>query len=228
MRILYKLGGLKRRLLGLTLFIIILGGVINTQAKDLGKVGTSFVIEEESFTAMMKRKLADIDIEEHNKKMKQIAIDRVNEPQAVSGISKAIKNNSFYYDPTYTLEKDAVLPCGKVLYKAGTRVNPLEHMDLERRLIFIDSRDKSQVEWLIERLDRKSSIDPRTDSIEDRVILVGGSVLKLKEEVRNEHADKIYFDQNGEFVKRLNISAVPAIAIQDGISIRIEEVKIDD
>lgn len=66
--------------------------------------------------------------------MTAIVRDRVNNPKAVEGIKPAIKARVFHFDPTYTLDQDAVLPCGKALHKAGTRVNPLEHMELNRRM----------------------------------------------------------------------------------------------
>lgn len=205
-------------------------------AKDLGKRGNVFEIKEESFIAMMKRKLESVDIEKHQQKMENIAKDRVNNPTPVSGIKKATEGRVFYFDPTYELKEDAILPCGKVLHRAGTRVNPLEYMDLERRLFFIDSRDTTQVKWLLEQLDNGPTSENAANAtaaetapvIEDRVILVGGSVLQLKEEIREEHKDKIYFDQNGEIVGRFGIQHVPAIAQQEAMRIRIEEVKIDD
>lgn len=70
------------------------------------------------------------------------AKDRVNNPIPVNGINPATKDRIFYFDPTYILVKDAVLPCDKILHKAGVSVNPLEHMDLNRRLLFIDGRQQ--------------------------------------------------------------------------------------
>ena len=104
-----------------------------------------------------------------------------------------MKNHQFlvYHDlalnndgeQSITLEEDAVLPCGQILHKAGTKVNPLEH-------------------------------------------LVGGSALKLKEELDKEHVDKVYFDQAGELTTKFDIKASPAIAWQEDFRIRIEEIKL--
>ena len=62
--------------------------------------------------------------------------------------------------------------------------------------------------------------------IEDRVILVGGSVSKLKEELGETHADKVYFDQSGELTNRFGIKASPAIVMQEGLQLKIEEVEV--
>ena len=195
-----------------------------TMANDLGKLGNTFKIEEEAFTLMMKRKLAEIDMEAEREKMQKIAIDRVENPVPVIGITGAAENRTFYFDPTYTLDEDAVLPCGRVLHKAGTKVNPLEHMDLNRRLFFIDSREASQVEWLQEQLN--NPLPEQKEPVEDRIILVGGSVFKLKEILGQKHEDKVYFDQSGELTTRFGIKHSPAIAVQEGLKIRIDEINL--
>lgn len=193
-------------------------------AKDLGKVANTFEIIEEPFSVMMKRKLEQIDMEKERKKMESIARDRVENPIPVAGIIESQESRTFYYDPTYTLEEDAVLPCGKVLYKAGTKVNPLDHMDLNRRLFFVDSRKENQIEWLEGQLN--NPINNQKEIIEDRIILVGGSVFKLKEKLGEKHADKIYFDQSGELTTKFGIKAVPAVALQEDKKIRIDEIFI--
>jgi conjugal transfer pilus assembly protein TraW len=193
-------------------------------ANDLGKLGSTFKIEEEAFTLMMKRKLAEIDMEAEREKMQKIAIDKVENPTPVIGITGAGENRTFYFDPTYTLDEDAVLPCGKILHKAGTTVNPLEHMDLNRRLFFVDSREANQVEWLQEQLN--NPLPEQKEPIEDRIILVGGSVFKLKELLGQKHEDKVYFDQSGELTTRFGIKHSPAIAVQEELKIRIDEINL--
>ncbi len=207
--------------------IILIGLVVPTlaMAKDLGKVANTFEIVEEPFSTMMRRKLEQIDMEAERKKMEAIARDRVENPVPVAGIIEAQESRTFYYDPTYTLEEDAILPCGKVLHKAGTKVNPLEHMDLNRRLFFIDSRKEDQVEWLQEQL--STPIQDQKEIIEDRIILVGGSVFKLKEKLGEQHADKVYFDQSGELTTKFGIKYSPAIALQEDKKIRIDEINLN-
>ena len=206
-------------------FLLIVFGIVEiTMANDLGKLGNTFKIEEEAFTLMMKRKLAEIDMEAERERMQKIAIDRVENPVPVIGITGAGENRTFYFDPTYRLDEDAVLPYGKVLHKAGTTVNPLEHMDLNRRLFFIDSREATQVEWLQEQLN--NPLPEQKEPVEDRIILVGGSVFKLKEDLGQKHEDKVYFDQSGELTTRFGIKHSPAIASQEGLKIRIDEINL--
>ena len=204
--------------------MIIFALALSANGNDLGKLGNTFKIEEEAFTQMMKRKLAEIDMEAAREKMQKIAIDRVENPAPVIGITVVTENRTFYFDPTYTLDEDAVLPCGKILHKAGTTVNPLEHMDLNRRLFFVDSREATQVEWLQEQLN--NPLPEQKEPVEDRIILVGGSVFKLKEDLGQKHEDKVYFDQSGELTTRFGIKHSPAIASQEGLKIRIDEINL--
>lgn len=201
------------RVICLNMFFLLIC-VNSTAAKDFGKYGASFAIEEEGFIAMIQRKLKTIDIEEHNRKMVDIARDRVTNPARVEGITKAEEDREFYYDPTYILKEDIKLPCGKLLQKSGTSVNPLEYMKFDRRLIFIDGRDHSQLEWLRNR--------KVIDRVVDRVILVGGKILELQENLNRE----LYFDQAGEITSRLGIKHVPAIVEAERDKLKINEVKI--
>lgn len=215
---------MNRKVSYILFLLIVIGSNNRTFAVDLGKRGMTFGVKEEGFVAMMIRKLKNLDLEKENEKMQALARNRVENPVAVDGIKPATKDRSFYYDPTYTLEEDVVLPCGKVLYKAGTKVNPLDHMDLERRIIFVDGRESKQINWLKEILNEKNKDVEHNQKAEDRIILVGGSVLKVQEQI----GEQVYFDQMGELTTKFGIKASPAIAVQEGKKLNIEEVKLDD
>lgn len=195
-------------------------------ATDFGVMGQTFNIEEESFVVMMKKRLDRVDMEVEKQKIQAKAKEQVENPLPVSGISNATEDKVFYFDPTYTLDKDMVLPCGKIIHKAGTKVNPLEHIDLNRRLFFIDSREEAQIVWLKEQLNNQLLIKEQTEQVEDRIILIGGSVFKLKELLGKEHEDKVYFDQAGELTKKFNITHIPAVLTQEGKYLKIVETSI--
>ena len=197
-----------------------------TFAKDFGTQGHIYQITEQEFLQMIAERLNKIDIKKEQEKMQRVVRDRVQNPRAVEAVKPAAATRSFYFDPTYTLDKDVVLPCGKVLHKAGTQVNPLEHMDLNRRMLFIDGREVGQIKWLKEQLD--NPLQEQKEPVEDRVILVGGSVLKLKEIVGDEHKNKVYFDQNGELTTRFGITGSPAVVVQDGLRLKIDEIKLTE
>ena len=199
---------------------------ISANATDFGTQGASFKVIEEPFIQMMKNRMEKVDMEAKKEEIQKRAKYKVENPNPVKNIKPATKDRTFYFDPSYTLDKDAVLPCGKILHKAGATVNPLEHMDLNRRMFFVDGRNNDQIEWLKEQLKTPS---PKVNNqiIEDRVILIGGSVFKLKEELGDSDEDKVYFDQGGELTTRFGIKASPAIVVQDGgMQLKIEEVSL--
>lgn len=195
-------------------------------AKDFGKHSHSFPIKEEGFVTMITRKLQSVDLDKENKKIELIARERVENPTPVKWILPATKTREFFHDPTYVLLKDIVLPCGQVLHKAGSSVNPLDHFDLERRLFFVDARVMEQLEWLREKLQELSTDDFRDKENEDerdKIILVGGSVFKAQEYL----GKTVYFDQNGELTSKFGIKASPAVVEQEGKMLKIIEFHLE-
>jgi conjugal transfer pilus assembly protein TraW len=190
-------------------------------AKDFGNRGANYPVAEESILVSLQRKFAELDLKKEEERMRSIAEERVRNPAPVSGIIPAKETREFWHDPTYILTEDAVLPCGRVLYKAGTRVNPLDYMYLDRRLFFIDGREEKQVEWLKGQLLPDSSSGAK--KIEDRIILVGGS----PPEVQDKLGFEVYFDQGGELTTRFGIRGSPAVAEQAGKNLKIVEVAVD-
>ncbi len=208
------------------LLIITIVSISSTMAEDFGVRGHVYKISEQAFLAMIEQRLQTIDMKKEQAKMTQIAKDRIENPAPIENIKPAIKNRIFYYDPTYRLDKDAILPCGKILHKAGTIINPLQHMDLNRRIFFIDTRKKNQVTWIKEQL--RNPLPAQDGKIEDRIILIGGSPFKLKEEIGKDHEDKVYFDQAGELSSKFGIKSSPALVVQDALNLRIEEILLND
>ena len=199
---------------------------LSANAKDFRTQGHSYQITEQEFLQMIAERLNKIDIKKEQEKMQGVVRDRVKNPRAVEAVKPAAATRSFYFDPTYTLDQDVVLPCGKILHKAGTKVNPLEHMDLNRRLLFIDARKIEQVKWLREELDKP--LPDQKEPVEDRVILVGGSPSTLKELLKDEHKHKVYFDQGGELTTRFGITGSPAVVVQEGLRLKIDEIKLTE
>ena len=211
---------MKKAGIAIVLYVFILSNSVS--AKDFGNRGGNYPVAEESILLSLQRKLGALDLKKEEERMRKAAEERVKNPAPVSGIVPAKETREFWHDPTYILTEDAVLPCGRVLYRAGTRVNPLDYMDLGRRLFFVDGREKKQVEWLKSRLLPDSSSGE--NKIEDRIILVGGSPVELQDKLGFE----VYFDQAGELTTRFGIKGSPALAEQDGKSLKIVEVALDE
>ena len=216
----------KKFVFGSIKLLMIFSISLSAAAKDFGTQGHSYQITEQEFLQMIAERLNKIDMKKEQEKMQKVVRDRVENPRAIEAVKPATSTRSFYFDPTYTLDKDVVLPCGKILHRAGTQVNPLEHMDLNRRLLFIDARRIEQVKWLREELDKP--LPDQKEAVEDKVILVGGSPSTLKKLLKDEHKNKVYFDQNGELTARFGITGSPAVVVQDGLRLKIDEIKLTE
>ena len=210
---------MKKAYMAMVLYISTFSNIVF--AKDFGNRGANYPVAEESILLSLQRKFAALDLKKEGERMRNIAEERVRNPIPVSGIMPAKETREFWHDPTYILTEDALLPCGRVLYKAGTRVNPLDYMYLDRRLFFIDGREEKQVEWLKGQLLPDSSSGAK--KIEDRIILVGGSPPEIQDKLGFE----VYFDQGGELTTRFGIRGSPAVAEQAGKNLKIVEVAVD-
>jgi conjugal transfer pilus assembly protein TraW len=206
-------------------------------AKDFGTQSTTFPIKEEGFLSMIQRRLASIDITAHQKKMSEVVTKSVEEPKAVANITKASKTTTHYFDPSYSLDHDVILPSGELLYTAGTRVNPLDHLSWTGKMVFIDARDQSQVRWLREHHFKQtlkhedSSLNKELqfvteikDQDDDKIILVGGKPLQLAKDINYQ----VYFDQFAELSNRFSIIHVPAIVEQEDKKLKITQINIGD
>ena len=203
--------------------INLFGVTATTEAKDFGVKGHTHNIAETPFLQMVAARLQNVDLVKERQKMEMIAKDRIQNPRPVEGRTAATKDSAFFFDPTYVLDEDVILPCGKVLYKAGTAVNPLEHMQFNRRLFFIDSREKEQIKWLKDRLKNLSTqLDDQKERIENKIILVGGSSLKLEDQLK----EPVYFDQSGVLTAKFGIKHSPALVQQARNLLKIEEFKL--
>ena len=203
-----------------TLIILIVSISVPALAKDFGTRGHTYNIIEQPFLQMIDERLKKVDMDAERKKMEEKVKDRVHNPQAIDGISPSTKSRTFYFDPTYTLYEDAVLPCGKILHKAGTKVNPLEQMQLNRRMFFVDGRKPEQIKWL--KVQLNNPLQGGDEPVLDKIILVGGSPLKLKDEL----GIGVYYDQQGSLSTKFGIKHSPAIVQQDGLLLKIEEIKL--
>jgi len=203
------------------LLVLALSFAFKAGAENLGIRGAVFNILEQPFIQMMQSRLAKIDVSAMEQSMTKGAQQRINRPKGIN-FSEAEEDRVFYFDPTYVLLQDAKLPCGKILHKAGASVNPLDYISLERCMYFIDGTLPHQVAWLKERLE-----NDKGGLIQNRVILVAGSVFEVQKTLGSELQDIVFFDQAGELSRKFGIKASPAIAMQEGKMIRIEEKKLE-
>jgi conjugal transfer pilus assembly protein TraW len=186
--------------------------------KDLGVHGHTFPILEEDLLSHIEHKLAHLQksgiIDEQRDRLTKKATAYLHNPQPVTFLKKTTHPRVAYFDPTILVPYDLKDHKGQIFYKAGTLFNPLTVRKLSKVLIFLASDDLEQVAWLKERL--KILTQPTT------LILVAGNPIALEADLKQV----CYFDQEGRLTRKLKITQIPAIVQQDGLKLRIEEIKL--
>ena len=186
-------------------------------AIDAGRVGPVYGIREPDFLDEIARTVkAKVDSGEW-KRLQEEARRRATaglaNPRPIAGITTATTRRTWLFDPSVVLSKSIPDANGRVMYPAGTRVNPLDTVSLPQPLLFFDGRDPQQITVALGLMRQyKGAITP---------ILVAGSWQKLGKEWHRQ----VYFDQQGKLVQQLGIQAVPALVTQEDKALRIEEFK---
>jgi conjugal transfer pilus assembly protein TraW len=111
------------------------------------------------------------------------------------------------------IDRAVVDASGRVLYPAGTRVNPLMYGGLSHRYIFIDARELAQVDFALGEVKARPG---------DAIILVAGDWVSVSKRLGSQ----AYYDQGGAMTRRFQLSKTPSIVSQDGLRLKIEEFAV--
>jgi len=197
---------------------LMLGAADGARAMDLGVIGPTYEISEPHLLQMIEQRLREKERSGELGRLEAQARERgiatVKNPPPVTGLRPTDTVRTFYFDPSFTLDRNLLGPQGELLFAAGTRKNPLEVVSLSRHLLFFDARDPRQVGRARQLIALyQGRVKP---------ILVGGSYLDL---MQSWHLP-VYYDQQGLLTRRLGITQVPALVSQDGLRLRIDELAV--
>lgn len=167
---------------------------------DLGVYGPTEQIGEKSMLELIYERIAKVDWRAKASEISERALryDGFDIPTSK-------EDNSYYIDPSIVLADDIKDESGKVVFPAGTTVNPVDVIPLTGRYIFINGDDPAQVKFAL-------ADDYRM------MILVKGNVKKLM-----KGQTKRFFIANDMLIKKYAISAVPSIISQEQRYIRVDQ-----
>ena len=201
---------------GLMLAMSLSALTMSAYGRDLGNIGPVYPIGEEDFITFIHQRLNSMQQSGALKALQNTLIKRVHQnaitPPPVAGITQTEKTHTLYYDPTIVVTRNVSLPNGKVIVKAGQKVNPLKTVKLIETLVFINGDSKAQLKWAEHHLHSYHNV---------KLILVKGNIYKTFKTLHR----RIYFDQDGLITRKLGIWHVPAVVTQDGLRLKIEEIK---
>ncbi len=200
--------------LGFVLILLTLGHPFDSHAKTLGTFGATYPIAEPDALEEIEERAKEVDWDKVLNKETTEKTVKGYRPLGLKRLPRAEKNDRFIVNMTYTLTMDIPNGEGGILYPRGYSFNPLNHMVLPNTLVFIDANDPEQVEWF------KSSTyatDPKT-----MILLTSGEYFPLYEQL-----DRAVFYANDKILTRLQIKALPSIAIQNNSVMEVHEIAID-
>ena len=209
---------MKRCIVSAPLVLGLMLGATGARAMDLGVIGPTYEISEPHLLQMIEQRLRDKErsgeLGRLEAQVRERGIATVKNPPPVTGLRATETVRTFYFDPSFTLDRNLLGPQGELLFAAGTRKNPLEVVSLSRHLLFFDARDPRQVGRARQLIALyQGRVKP---------ILVGGSYLDL---MQSWHLP-VYYDQQGLLTRRLGITQVPALVSQEGLRLRIDELAV--
>jgi len=209
---------MKRCIVSAPLVLGLMLGSADARAMDLGVIGPTYEISERHLLQMIEQRLREKErsgeLGRLEAEARKRGIATVKNPPPVTGLRPTDTMRTFYFDPSFTLDRNIFGPQGELLFAAGTRKNPLEVVSLSRHLLFFDARDPRQVGRARQLIALyQGRVKP---------ILVGGSYLDL---MQSWHVP-VYYDQQGLLTRRLGITQVPALVSQEGLRLRIDELAV--
>jgi len=195
--------------------VLLLAGTCD--AHDLGVIGPVYPIAEPSLLDVILERLRALEATGGLAALQRDSQARISRgieaPEPVAGITRATVARSFHFDPSIEVPYPITDADGRVLVAPGTRINPLDTVSLSRPLLFIDARDREQVDYA------RRLLEERGEPL--KLILTGGSYMALMRLLKQP----VYFDQQGSLTTRLGIRRVPALVTQDGARLRIDEMR---
>jgi len=182
------------------------------QARDYGQQGTVFPVIERDLLQQIHARLIAMEQSGEtarlNEELKRRTVARVERPEPVAGLVRAEAARQWSFDPTITLETDIRGAKGELIHARGTRVNPLDSVELRADLLFFDGDDPDQLAWALRQ------------SPGAKLILVRGAPLQLMKARQR----RFYFDQGGKLSAHFAIRAVPARVRQQGRLLEVSEI----
>lgn len=201
----------------LAALLLVLAFPLFSSAKDLGTLGHLFPIAEPDLLTFIGQRLQGMKESGELDRIQREAEARVKahavRPDPVAGLTPAVKDRSFRYDPTFTVQETIRDMKGNVIARAGDRVNPLDKVPYSETLYFIDGDNPAQMRWVKQQLAGQQNF---------KVILVKGNIrdssLALDEPV--------YFDQYGTLTTKFSFEHTPVRITRDDRWLRVEEVAL--
>ena len=185
-------------------------------AKDLGVRGATWAIAEPDLLEEIEARLLEMqgsgELARFEDEARERARSRLEAPEPVPGIAPATRERSRLFDPAIVVERDIRTPDGTLIAAAGTRISPLERIEMTRDLLFVDGRRAAEVAWAL------------AHETPAKIVLLAGRPLALM----RKHRRAFFFDQGGRLAARFGLWFTPSLVEQAGTRLRITEIPVEN
>lgn len=186
------------------------------RAADYGQMGQTFPIIETDLLTTIETRLRTLEanggIERMQRQMQEQAVASVRRPKSVDGMTPALTKREWLFDPSIVTEDDIVDAKGNLIAARGTRVNPLDMVQLSQALVFIDGDNEAELAWAV-----RTWSDARA-----KIIFVSGSPFDAMKPWQR----RFYFDQGGTLTAKFGIRHTPAVVSAAGENLKISELPL--
>ena len=185
--------------------------------QDMGVVGRLYEIAEEDLLQRMQEQMTAHAAEagQPSGEARRRAERYIHRPPGLS-LPRAVTDSTRRWKPQWRVPHDIRDAEGRLLYMAGTVINPLQRSAFDGRLIFADGNDPAQVLWL--------RAQAAASTLSTRIILVAGAPMEL----RRRWQRPVYFDQGGALSRKLGISALPTLLTRQDDALVLREIVLDE
>jgi conjugal transfer pilus assembly protein TraW len=173
-------------------------------AKDFGVQGHVWEISEPDIRESLVRSAAKVDWDSINKGVADRA-ETWAERLDPFDLPLASKTETAWVDPSLVLTGDIKAPFEtedgyewRVVYPAGTRVNPLDSVRPVDNMLFFDGRDDKQVKFALDSL--------KNHQLDLMLVLTAGNPEKLSEKINRP----VYY-ANTALIEKFQIQKVPSL-----------------
>lgn len=194
--------------------------VSGSRAADYGQMGQTFPIIETDLLTSIEARLRSLEasggIERMQRQMQEQAVASVRRPTRVDGMTSATVKREWLFDPSIVTEDDIVDTKGNLIAARGTRVNPLDMVQLRQALVFVDGDNSDELSWAVRNWSDTAA----------KIIFVSGSPFDAMKPFQR----RFYFDQGGTLTAKFGIRHTPAVVSAvvsaAGSSLKISEIPL--
>ena len=202
---------------GIVLFLLIIS--VRAMAHDLGVWGHVYPIAETDFLQFIHQRLLQM---QHNGQLQQAKNQLIRHarhhalrPTPVAGLTTTTTPHTLTVDPSFVLRHDIHGAYGRLLYRQGTRINPLDHDPFTETWLFFNADDLQQLHWAQQQL--------ATHTGRVKPILVQGNIRSAIKALNH----RVYFDQQGSLSHHFGLQHIPCVLRAKGDRLVITEISRD-